>query len=256
MILALDVGNTNIKCGIFEGDKMLHAWRVATNRVSTSDEYGITFVDLFRYNDITPSQIKGAIFASVVPGINYTIEHMITDFFPVKPLQVGPGMKTGLAIKYDNPKELGADRLASAVGALSLYGGPLIVIDFGTATTFGAIARDGTLLGGCIAPGIKVASEALVDRTAKLMKVELNKPESIIGKSTVTGLQAGIIYGYIGQVEYIIRRIRREMGEPDAKVVATGGLANLIAAESKAIEIINPELTLVGLNLLYAKNRG
>nr|MDD6335305.1 type III pantothenate kinase [bacterium] len=254
MILVMDVGNTNIKCGVFDNGKKMHSWRVATNRVSTSDEYGITFVDLFRYTGLHIGDVKGAIISSVVPTINYTLEHMIQTFFKVKPIIVGPGIKTGIALRYDNPRELGSDRIVNAVATHALYGGPAIIIDFGTATSFGAISEKGEFLGGCICPGLKVASDALVERTARLMKVELDRPANVINRSTVTNLQSGIIYGYIGQVEYIVRRMRREMGCPDVRVVATGGLASLIAAESDAIHTINPELTLIGLNILYQRN--
>jgi len=255
MLLVLDVGNTNIKCGIFQNNELLHAWRVATNKVSTSDEYGITFVDLLRYNNLTPDCITGAIVSSVVPTINYTIEHMISLFFDVTPIMVGPGIKTGISLRYDTPRELGADRIINAVATQKLYGGPAVIIDFGTATTFGALSEKGEFLGGCICPGIKVSSDALVERAARLMKVELDKPKSVIGRSTVTNLQSGIIYGYIGQVEYLVRRFKSEMNTPNAKVVATGGLSALIAGESAVIHHIDPELTLKGLNVLYQMNR-
>ncbi len=195
------------------------------------------------------------IISSVIPSINYTLQHMCSIYFDQKPMFVGPGIKTGINIKYDNPKELGADRIVGAIAAYHLYGGPCIIVDFGTATTFGAVTSEGDFLGGAICPGIKISTEALTLNTARLPHIELNKPDSIIGKSTITGMQAGIIYGYVGQVDYIIKKFKKELGEP-AKVIATGGLAQVVSQESKEIDEMNGLLTLIGLNRVYEMNKG
>ena len=253
MIFVLDVGNTNIKCALFQDGRLEHSWRMSTNTEKTSDEYGIQVTSFLQYLSIAPESIQGIILSSVIPSINYTMEHMCKIYFHRTPLFVGPGIKTGLNVKYNNPRELGTDRIVNAVAAYHLYGGPLIVIDFGTATTFGAISQSGDFLGGAICPGIKIATEALTKHTAKLPHVELIKPPSAICTNTVSAMQAGIIYGYVGQVDYIIRKMKSELG-PDAKVIATGGLSSLIAQESGMIDQINPTLTLQGLYILYEKN--
>nr|WP_122011916.1 type III pantothenate kinase [Maliibacterium massiliense] len=254
MILALDIGNTNIKTGVFEQGELRTSWRMSTDLAQTSDEYGIKFHALLDFNGLSARDVQGAMISSVVPSINYTMEHMMRDFFDIKPMFVGPGIKTGLNIKYEDPREVGADRIVNAVAAYTLYGGPCIVIDFGTATTFAAVSKDGAFLGGAICPGIKVATEALVRNTAKLPVVELTKPATVINRTTIGNMQAGIIYGYVGQVDYIVSRMREELGAPDARVVSTGGLAHLIAGESRAVMTIDPQLTLRGLQILYARN--
>jgi type III pantothenate kinase len=253
MVFVLDVGNSNIKCGLFDGDKLINSWRMATKLERTADEYGIRIISFFNHVGRRPDEVDGIIISSVIPSINYTLQHMFTTYFSKKATVVGPGMKTGINILYDNPKELGTDRIAGAVAAYTLYGGPCIIVDFGTATTFGAVSGDGDFLGGAICPGIKISAEALSAGAAKLPRVELIKPESVIGKSTVTGMQAGIIYGYVGQVDYIIRRIKAEMGG-SPRVIATGGMANVIAQETHEIDEVNSLLTLIGLNILYHKN--
>ena len=192
--------------------------------------------------------------SSVVPQINFTVEHMCRNYFGIEPMRIEPGIRTGINIKYENPRELGSDRIANAVAAYELYGGPCITIDFGTATSFGAISERGEFLGGAICPGLKLAAEALTERAAKLPRFELAKPESVIGRNTVTNMQAGIVYGYIGQINYLVDRMKRELGAPNAKVIATGGLAVLVAEESKVIDVMDGLLTLKGLCLIYGKN--
>lgn len=254
MILTLDIGNTNIKTALFEGMEMRKYWRVSTNRARSSDEYGIVLMDLLNHNGIPASAVDGIIMSSVVPQINFTIEHMCRNYFGHEPMKIEPGVKTGINIKYENPREVGSDRIANAVAAYELYGGPCITIDFGTATTFGAISERGEFLGGAICPGLKLAAEALTERAAKLPRFELTKPETVIGRNTITNMQSGIVYGYIGQVNYLVERMKRELGAPNAKVIATGGLAVLVAEESNAIDIMDGLLTLKGLCLIYEKN--
>jgi len=254
MILTLDIGNTNVKIALFEGMEMIQYWRASTNRNMSSDEYGILLMNLFSHNGISPKDVEGIMISSVVPQINFTIEHMCRSYFNMEPRFIGPGIKTGINIKYENPRELGSDRIASAVAAYELYGGPCITIDFGTATTFGVISAKGEFLGGAICPGLKLTAEALTERAAKLPRFELAKPESVIGRNTVTNMQSGIVYGHIGQVSYLVDRIKREIGAPDAKVIATGGLAVLVAGESNVIDVMDGLLTLKGLYLIYEKN--
>ena len=203
MILTLDIGNTNIKTALFEGMEMRQYWRISTNRARSSDEYGIILMDLLNHNGIPASAVDGIIMSSVVPQINFTIEHMCRNYFGHEPMKIEPGVKTGINIKYENPREVGSDRIANAVAAYELYGGPCITIDFGTATTFGAISERGEFLGGAICPGLKLAAEALTERAAKLPRFELAKPETVIGRNTITNMQSGIVYGYIGQVNYL-----------------------------------------------------
>ena len=254
MILTLDIGNTNIKTALFEGMEMVQYWRVSTDRNMSSDEYGILLMNLFAHNHISPEQVDGIMISSVVPQINFTLEHMCRSYFRQEPRIIGPGIKTGINIKYENPRELGSDRIANAVAAYELYGGPCITIDFGTATSFGVISEKGEFLGGAICPGLKLAAEALTERAAKLPRFELVKPESVIGRNTVTNMQAGIVYGYIGQINYRIDRMKKELGAPDAKVIATGGLAVLVAGESNVIDVMDGLLTLKGLCLIHRKN--
>jgi type III pantothenate kinase len=258
MILVLDAGNTNIVLGVYKDEKLIADWRISTDSKRTADEYGIQVIQLFLQSKLDPEAVESVIISSVVPNIMYSIEHMVRKYFEVDPLVVGPGVKTGINIKYDNPKEVGADRIVNAVAAHEIYKCPLIIIDFGTATTFCAVTEDGDYLGGAICPGVKIASDALFERAAKLPRVELNKPERIICKNTVTSIQAGIIYGYIGQVEYIVAMMKDELkryGERSPLVVATGGLAKLISEGSKSIDRIDPFLTLEGLRLIYEKNK-
>ncbi|MCM8709538.1 type III pantothenate kinase [Clostridium sp. SYSU_GA19001] len=258
MILVLDVGNTNIVLGVYEGKNLIADWRLATDSKRTSDEYGVQVTQLFMQKKLDYTKIEGVIISSVVPNIMYTIEHMIRKYFNMTPLIVGPGIKTGINIKYDNPKEVGADRIVNAVAAHEKYNRPLIIIDFGTATTFCAVTKNGDYLGGTITPGIKISAEALFERAAKLPRVELVKTPGVICKNTVTSMQAGIIYGYTGAVDFIVEKMKKEMetyGEKNPLVVATGGLATLISRESKHIEKIDPYLTLEGLRIIYEKNK-
>ena len=256
MILTLDIGNTNIKTALFEGMEMVQYWRVSTDRNMSSDEYGILLMNLFAHRHISPEQVDGIMISSVVPQINFTIEHMFRTYFRQEPRIIGPGVKTGINIKYENPRELGSDRIANAVAAYELYGGPCNTIDFGTAPSFGVISEKGEFLGGAICPGLKLAAEALTERAAKLPRFELVKPESVIGRNTVTNMQAGIVYGYIGQINYLIDRMKKELGAPNAKVIATGGLAVLVAGESNVIDVMDGLLTLKGLCLIHQKNAG
>ena len=254
MILTLDIGNTNMKTALFDGMNMVQYWRLSTNRNRTSDEYGMALMNLLHHNGVAPEQVEGIMMSSVVPQINFTIEHMCRNYFGMEPMKIEPGVKTGINIKYENPRELGSDRIANAVAAYELYGGPCITIDFGTATSFGAISAKGEFLGGAICPGLKLAADALTENTAKLPRFELVKPESAIGRNTVTNMQAGIVFGYIGQINYLVERMKREMAMPNIKVIATGGLATLVAGESHVIDILDGLLTLKGLCLIYAKN--
>ena len=256
MILTLDIGNTNIKTALFEDMEMVQYWRISTNRNMSSDEYGILMMNLFAHQNIRPEQVKGIMMSSVVPQINFTIEHMCRSYFNMEPMIVGPGIRTGINIKYENPRELGSDRIANAVAAYELYGGPCITIDFGTATNFGVISEKGEFLGGAICPGLKLAAEALTERAAKLPRFELAKPENVIGRNTIANMQSGIVYGYIGQINYLVDRMKRELGAPEAKVIATGGLAVLVAGESKVIDVMDGLLTLKGLCLIHQKNVG
>ena len=254
MILTLDIGNTNIKTALFEDMEMRQYWRISTDRQRSSDELGLLLMNLLQYNRIDRGQIDGIMMSSVVPQINFTVEHMCRNYFGIEPMKIEPGVRTGINIKYENPRELGSDRIANAVAAYELYGGPCITIDFGTATSFGVISERGEFLGGAICPGLKLAADALTERAAKLPRFELTKPESVIGRSTVTNMQAGIVYGYIGQVNYLIERMKKELNAPHAKVIATGGLAVLVAEESNVIDVMDGLLTLKGLCLIHAKN--
>ena len=254
MILTMDIGNTNIKTALFDGKEMYKYWRMSTNLTSTSDEYGVRLMSMFAHEGGSPEVVEGIVVSSVVPTINYTIEHMLQNYIGKAPLIVAPGVKTGINIKYENPRELGSDRIANAVAAYEEYGGPCIFIDFGTATTFGVVDQEGSFLGGTICPGIKLSSEALVTGTAKLPRFELTRPDNVIGRSTLTNLQSGMYYGYVGLVRNIVRKIRQELGE-DAYVVATGGMALMIAEESNVIDKLDGLLTLKGLRLIYERNR-
>ena len=256
MIFAMDIGNTNIKAAVFDGDRLLKKWRCATNLTMTSDQYGILMADLFRYHGLDMRAIEGIMISSVVPTINYTIEHMCRDYFGKDPKLLVPGMKTGLNIRYENPRELGSDRIANAVAVATIYGGPSVFIDFGTATTYGVISAKNEFLGGAIGPGLRMMNAALASGTAKLPSIELVVPPTVIGRTTVSNIQSGILYGYMGSVEKIVNEIKRELGCPQARVIATGGMAHLVKANSSVIDEIDPNLTLNGLRLIYEKNEG
>lgn len=254
MLLAVDVGNTNIVCGVYRGKELFCHFRMSTDSKKTADEYALCWYHFCQYYGFAPQEIKACAVASVVPTLTQVLVEAAEKLFGVKPLLIGPGVKTGMPIRFDNPKEIGADRIVNGVAAYELYGGPAIVVDFGTATTFDAISASGEYLGGAIAPGIGISTEALFYRAAKLPRVELVRPKSVIGKNTVACMQAGIMYGFIGQVEGIVRRMKEEMGE-DPVVIATGGLAGLIAPETEVIDKLDPWLTLEGIRIIYERNR-
>jgi type III pantothenate kinase len=254
MLLAVDVGNTNIVLGVYDNDQLRISWRISTNPLQTGDEYGVILKNLFSQTGLDDKKLTGMIVSSVVPPLMFSLEEMAKRYFNLEPLFVGPGMKTGLNIATENPREVGADRIVNAVAGIELYGGPLIIVDFGTATTFDAISEFGDYLGGAISPGISISTEALFQRAAKLPRVELVKPKRVIGRDTITSMQAGIIYGFVGQVDGIVRRMVLEFPKKP-KVIATGGLAELIAGESETVDLVNPLLTLEGLRTIHARNR-
>ncbi|MEM4657867.1 MAG: type III pantothenate kinase, partial [Candidatus Methanosuratincola sp.] len=254
LLLAVDVGNTNIGFGIFRGSELMAHFRVGTDRTKTSDEYGILIKNLIEAKGISARNVEGGIISCVVPPLIDPLKKALGDFFGIFPLLVEPGVKTGMPILYANPKEVGADRIANAVAAYNKYRRSVIVVDFGTATTFDCISDRGEYMGGVIAPGLQVSAEALFTAASKLPKVEISRPKTVIGKSTVESMQAGLIYGYAGLVDGIASRILREMPR-GTRVVATGGLAGLIAGESKRIEEVDDLLTLNGLRLIYDLNR-
>jgi type III pantothenate kinase len=255
MILVIDVGNTNITLGVYEKDLLKATFRMMTQTPRTSDEYGIIISQFFQNNDIEPGKLSGSIVASVVPAVMHSLLGALSRYTGTRPLIVGPGVKTGIRIATEDPRGIGADRIVDAVAAYDKYGGPVLVVDFGTATTYDLITAEGSFVAGITAPGIRICSEALWTRTAKLPDIEIKKPKSILAQETVSSMQAGLVYGQIGQTEYIIRKVREESGLKDMKVVATGGLGRLIADETKAIDIYDPCLTLHGLRRIYEKNK-
>ena len=254
MIICLDVGNTNIKFAVFEGHNLKLSFRVATEHKKTSDEYGGQLISILSNNGITSSEITGGIISSVVPQLDYTLDRMCRNYLKITPLMLGPGLRTGLNLKVDDAKEVGADRVVNNVAAVRKYGYPLIIIDFGTATTFNAIDRQGRFIGGAIAPGIKGSLDSLVNGTAKLPRVEIERPSSVIGTNTITNMQSGIFFGFAGLVEYIVRKMKRELGGDGIKVIATGGFSEVIANEVACIDTVDKLLTLEGLEYLYHLN--
>ena len=254
MLLVIDVGNTNMVLGVYKDTELLDHWRISTDRQRTTDEYGVLIRELFYLNDFRADDINAIIISSVVPPVVPTLERMCQRYFGLSPLLIGPGVKTGMDIRYDNPREVGADRIVNAVAAYEKYGGPVIIVDFGTATTFCAVDAKGVYLGGSICPGIGISTEALVQRTANLPRIELKRTDSVICRNTIESMQAGVFYGFVGQVEGIVSRMRREL-DMSARVVATGGLAVVIAPATKAIDVVEPMLTLEGLRIIYERNR-
>jgi type III pantothenate kinase len=254
MLLVIDVGNTNTVLGLYDGEKLIHDWRIRTVVDHTIDEYGMLIYNLYKTSRIDSHKIiKDIIISCVVPPMLNILEPLCRKYFDVKPLIVGPGVKTGMPIFYDNPKEVGADRIVNAVAGYEKYKQDLIIVDFGTATTFDYVSKKGEYMGGCIAPGIMISSEALFERAAKLPRVELSKPKCIVGKDTVSSMQAGIMYGYAGLVDGICERIRAEV-KSDPLVVGTGGLARIVAPETKSIKVVDDMLTLEGLCIIFLRN--
>ena len=254
MLLAIDIGNTNIILGVFEGEELRATWRMATGIDRTTDEYTALLLNLLQHQGLGMPDIKEVALCSVVPPLTATFEQLFQQYFHISPLVVGAGVKTGVRIRMDNPREVGADRIANAAAAHHLYRGPIIIADLGTATTFDTVSKEGDYLGGAIAPGISTASEALFIRAAALPRVELVPPKHTIGTNTIAAMQSGIVFGYVGLVEGMVARIQQELGEK-TKVVATGGYAELIAKETAVIDVVNLNLTLIGLRLIYLMNK-
>jgi len=254
MLLTIDIGNTNISLGLFEGDVLGPRWRVATDPQRMPDEYGLQMDGLFAHASRSPEKIQGICLASVVPPLTGTIVQACQEYLGHDPLVVDAGVKTGVHIRYENPRAVGADRIVDAAAVQKLYGGPACVVDFGTGTTFDAISRAGDYLGGAIAPGIGIAAEALFRRAAKLTRVDVQRPPSVIGKNTPHAMQSGLLYGYVGLVEGMIARFREELG-PDMKVIATGGYTEIIAGETDVFDITAPWLTLEGLRIIWEINQ-
>ena len=254
MLLVFDIGNTNMVLGVYEGDNLVRDWRINTDLNKTSDEYGVLIKSLFDASNISLSVVDAIIVSSVVPAVMHSLENFCRKYCNISPMVVGPGIKTGLNIKYEDPKMVGADRIVNAVAAISKYNCPVIIIDFGTATTYCAVSKKGEYIGGAISPGMKISSEALFQKASKLPRVELVTPETVICKDTVSAMQAGIIYGYAGQVEKIVGLMKKELKDEGTLVIATGGLANMISQETNAIDVIDPNLTLEGLRIIYEKN--
>ncbi len=258
MLLLIDVGNTNIVMGVHDGVEIISDFRLSTNSMKTSDEISIDVISLFNLNGLKIESIDGVIISSVVPNVMYSLENMVKKIFKINPLVVGAGVKTGINVKTDNPKEVGADRIVNAVAASSKYHKSLIIIDFGTATTFCAVEKDGTYVGGIIAPGIKISADALFQKAAKLPRVELIKPSQVIGKNTVVSMQSGLVNGYIGMVEHLVKLMKEEImagGQEEPFVVATGGFSRLIKSNTSVIDVVEPNLTLEGLKIIYDKNK-
>lgn len=262
MLLAIDVGNTNIVFGVFEGSNLLESWRLATDNKRSADEYGILFDMMLRQGGYNPSDVDDIIVSSVVPSLLFTLEHMCLKYYDKNPIVVETGIKTGLKIKYDDPRQVGADRIVNSVAAHNKYGGDLIVIDFGTATTFCCVSGDGDFIGGAIAPGMKTSAAALFEHTAKLPNVDLELPGKFICKNTIEAMQSGLIYGHMGFTEHMVAGMKEEMAKElgcraeDIKVIATGGMATMVESGVDCIDVIDRRLTLDGLQIMYEKNKG
>lgn len=254
MLLVIDVGNTNYVLGVYRGEKLIKCWRMATAGVRTADETGIFIHSLFDASDVKASSIEAVIISSVVPDIMYSLSQGIRKYFNIEPMIVSVGMKTGISIRRDNPKGVGADRIVNLVAANEIYGGPAVVIDYGTANTFDVINDKSEFITGLITPGISICADALTQRAAQLPRIEIKKPKTIIAKNTVDSIQAGLVLGHIGQTNYIIQRLKEDLGMPNMKVIATGGLARVIDPDKKIFDILDPVLTLKGLKILYEKN--
>ncbi len=254
MLLCIDIGNTNITFGLFEGDNLGPRWRIRTIHEKTPDEYGILMDQLFRHRGCQPDQVTGVAIASVVPPLTPVFQVVCWGYLGKTALVVGAGVRTGVRIRYENPRDVGADRVVDAAAVRALYGVPACVVDFSTATTFDAVSADGDYLGGAIAPGIGIAAQALFERTAKLPRVELNRPPSAIGRNTVHSIQSGLLFGYVALVEGMVTRFKAELG-PGTRVVATGSLAEVVARETEVIDVVDPWLTLHGLRIIYELNR-
>lgn len=255
MILVLDIGNTNMTLGVFEGETLKATFRIMTKTPRTSDEYGVIITQLLQNRGINAMELEGSIVASVVPDVMHSLTGGLVKYTGTRPMVVGPGIKTGLRIVTEDPRAIGADRIVDAVAAFEKYGGPVLVLDFGTATTYDLITEKGEFTAGITAPGIRISAEALWTQAAKLPNIEIKKPGSILAQETITSMQAGLMYGQIGQTEYIVKKVREESGIGNLKVVATGGLGRLIADETDAIDIYDSSLTLDGLRIIYGKNR-
>ena len=254
MLLAIDVGNTNIVYGLFDGEHLVHKFRVESARGRTADEYGVTLLSLLASRGVLPERVEAAILACVVPSLTEPMVRLVQRLFGQQPMIVGPGVRTGMAILIENPREVGADRIADAVAGYEKVKGGVVVVDFGTSTNFDVVTPKGEYLGGVLAPGLQISADALFARAAKLPRVEIAKPPRVVGRNTVSAMQSGIVYGYVGLVDGIVERILAELGYP-CSVIATGGLASLIAPLSKTIHEIDAELTLAGLRILYERNR-
>jgi type III pantothenate kinase len=255
MLLGIDIGNTTVALGVFQEKKLVKDWRLRTEKDKTSDEYGIDLLNLLQFSGLEALEIKSVIISSVVPPITPIFQNLSQSLFQTRALVVGPGLKTGMPILYENPLEVGADRIVAAVAAHEKYGGPCIVVDFGTATTFDAVSSQGEYLGGAIAPGIQISAEALYLKTAKLPQIEIIKAQKAIGKTTVASMQSGLYFGYIGLISNIIDEIKKEMGGRKIKVISTGGFAGQITPEVRSIDFYEPHLVLEGLRILYEKNK-
>ena len=254
MLLILDVGNTNMTIGVCDGDNLLASFRLTSKATRTSDEFGVDIYSVLQAKGISPKDITDVIISSVVPNIMHSLTNSIRKYFNTEPMIVGPGIKTGISIQIDNPKSLGADRIVDAVAAYTIYGGPVLVIDFGTATTYDFVNADGVFVGGVTAPGIEICAEAMWSKAAQLPKIEIKKPEKIVAKNTVSSMQSGLVYGYIGSVEKIIQTMKKELNQ-DFKVIATGGLGSIIYPETDLIDVYDIDLPFKGMKLIFDKNK-